>query len=148
MRNAFAFTLLTLTLAATAYAEVKVVDPALREAISSALVDAGKLVDDEKCAVTFGKDKRVTAAHLAELNWFDATEYPGDPCGGARGLYAFTQVGARAVAVCPGVFLAADSPRRAVVLLHEAFHTVGLRERDDADSRRITEKILRTCRKP
>jgi hypothetical protein len=87
---------------------------------------------------------RTPGAHLDSLVFKDGS---GRPRCSRPGILAFTHVGSDTVYVCSGSFRRAaerDPAFAEIVLIHEALHTLGLRE-NPPTSAEITARVAQRC---
>lgn len=128
-------------------------------AVQRAVLSAGRRLTDERCRSVLadftsasGRSLedvlqdlgRTPQAHLDALNFRDASM---EPHCASTGILAFTRVGGDTVFVCAGQFSRAaerDPAIADIVLIHEALHTLGLRE-NPPSSREITARVAQRC---
>jgi hypothetical protein len=131
-------------------------------AVRRALLSAGRRLADQPCRSVLsdftsagGRSLqevlddlgRTPQAHLDSLSFKDGSSRPR--CA-SQAILAFTNVGGDTVYVCAGQFsrVAERDPASAdIVLIHEALHTLGLRE-NPPTSREITARVLLRCGAP
>ena len=137
---------------------VRIPRRALAAAVHDALEGASQRMHRDGCSGIFGdftdKDGRTLLSNLEAFST-DGPAYLGlidfrDGLGIGRceraGIMAVTAPGSRVVWVCGGFALAQkrDPGLAEVVVLHEALHTLGLRE-DPPSSLEITARVVKRC---
>jgi hypothetical protein len=127
-------------------------------AVSSALDDAERSLQDEQCRLVFTdfheRQGRPLTARLAELNvdgpgflrlvmWVEGDGTP--QCGWE--LMAYTAAGSRVVYVCSRLFkrtVFLDPDLAQAIVIHEALHSLGLGE-NPPSSHEITRRVMSRC---
>lgn len=116
----------------------------LRQPSCAAVLDefedaAGRRLSEVRAGLGHGD-----AGYVEGLLFYDGT---GQRACDRRGTVAFTTPGSRVVFVCASQFvrLRRRDPRQAeYIVIHEALHTLGLRE-DPPTSREITQRVEARC---
>ena len=122
--------------------QIVIADRGLRERVATALLDAFDRLEAEGCQTAFGEEYRLTLQRLTELTFVDGRKDP--VCRATSGVSSWVPLSANRITIC-AKFEREKDP--AAILLHEAFHSVGVDEGTSVSgSQALTARVQAVCR--